>query len=111
MEPSSHGKGQGNVAVVEMPVQWLDVGSWTAWPKRSTDEHNNAVERKNRSVHRFGRQHRRQFRSRASDQHHRRERYDHRAHERRHHDLPQARTQRVKDLVGKVKEKFGTKFD
>jgi mannose-1-phosphate guanylyltransferase len=28
MEPASQGKGKAEVVVVEMPVQWLDVGSW-----------------------------------------------------------------------------------
>lgn len=45
MEPASQGKGQASVAVVEMPVQWLDVGSWPALAETlSTDEHNNATE-------------------------------------------------------------------
>ena len=30
MEPASQGKGKASVAVVEMPVQWMDVGSWPA---------------------------------------------------------------------------------
>jgi mannose-1-phosphate guanylyltransferase len=30
MEPASQGKGKAQVVVVEMPVQWLDVGSWPA---------------------------------------------------------------------------------
>jgi mannose-1-phosphate guanylyltransferase len=30
MEPASQGKGKAQVMVVEMPVKWLDVGSWTA---------------------------------------------------------------------------------
>ena len=30
MEPASQQKGKAQVAVVEMPVQWLDVGSWPA---------------------------------------------------------------------------------
>lgn len=45
MEPASHGKGKAQVAVVEMPVQWLDVGSWPALAETlRTDEHNNSVE-------------------------------------------------------------------
>ena len=45
MEPASQGKGKAQVAVVEMPVQWLDVGSWTSLAETlPTDEHNNAVE-------------------------------------------------------------------
>src|SRR4030095_4147798 len=30
MEPASHGKGKAQVMTVEMPVEWLDVGSWPA---------------------------------------------------------------------------------
>ena len=45
MEPASEGKGKARVAVVEMPVQWLDVGSWTALAETlRTDEHNNSIE-------------------------------------------------------------------
>ena len=45
MEPASQGKGKAQVAVVEMPVQWLDVGSWTSLAETlKTDEHNNAVD-------------------------------------------------------------------
>jgi mannose-1-phosphate guanylyltransferase len=48
MEPASHGKGDGQVVVVEMPVQWLDVGSWPALAETlHTDEHDNAVDCKN----------------------------------------------------------------
>lgn len=45
MEPASQNKGSGRVMVVEMPVQWLDVGSWPALAETlSTDEHNNAID-------------------------------------------------------------------
>jgi mannose-1-phosphate guanylyltransferase len=45
MEPASQGKGKASVAVVEMPVNWLDVGSWPALAETlRTDEHNNAHE-------------------------------------------------------------------
>ena len=45
MEPASQGKGKARVAVVEMPVHWLDVGSWTTLAETlATDEHNNAAE-------------------------------------------------------------------
>jgi mannose-1-phosphate guanylyltransferase len=45
MEPASQNKGKAHVAVVEMPVQWLDVGSWPALAETlKTDEHNNAAE-------------------------------------------------------------------
>jgi len=48
MEPASHGKGEGQVVVVEMPVQWLDVGSWPALAETlHTDEHDNAVDCRN----------------------------------------------------------------
>lgn len=44
MEPASQHKGAADVAVVEMPVNWLDVGSWPALAETlSTDEHNNAT--------------------------------------------------------------------
>jgi mannose-1-phosphate guanylyltransferase len=44
MEPASHGKGKAHVAVVEMPVQWLDVGSWPALAETmEVDDRNNAV--------------------------------------------------------------------
>ena len=45
MEPASHGKGKAHVVVVEMPVQWLDVGSWPALAETlNTDEHDNATD-------------------------------------------------------------------
>jgi mannose-1-phosphate guanylyltransferase len=45
MEPAAQGKGRVRVAVVEMPVQWLDVGSWPALAETlAVDEHSNAVE-------------------------------------------------------------------
>jgi mannose-1-phosphate guanylyltransferase len=45
MEPASTGKGKAHVVVVEMPVQWLDVGSWPALAETlSTDDHDNAVD-------------------------------------------------------------------
>jgi mannose-1-phosphate guanylyltransferase len=44
MEPASQGKGKAHVAVVEMSVRWLDVGSWPALAETmAVDEHNNAV--------------------------------------------------------------------
>ena len=44
MEPASQGKGKAQVVVVEMPVQWLDVGSWPALAETlETDEHDNAI--------------------------------------------------------------------
>jgi mannose-1-phosphate guanylyltransferase len=45
MEPASQGKGKARVVTVEMPVQWLDVGSWPALAETlNTDAHDNAVE-------------------------------------------------------------------
>ena len=44
MELASQAKGKAQVAVVEMPVQWLDVGSWPALAETlPMDEHNNAT--------------------------------------------------------------------
>jgi mannose-1-phosphate guanylyltransferase len=45
MEPASHGKGKAQVVTVEMPIQWLDVGSWPALAETlRVDEHENATE-------------------------------------------------------------------
>jgi mannose-1-phosphate guanylyltransferase len=45
MEPASQGRGKAQVVVVEMPVQWLDVGSWPALAETlQTDGHNNATD-------------------------------------------------------------------
>src|SRR5438552_3045893 len=45
MEPASQHKGKAQVVVVEMPVKWLDVGSWPALAETLTvDEHDNAVD-------------------------------------------------------------------
>jgi mannose-1-phosphate guanylyltransferase len=45
MEPASQGKGKAKVVVVEMPVRWLDVGSWPALAETlATDEHDNAID-------------------------------------------------------------------
>jgi len=45
MEPASHRKGKAQVMVVEMPVKWLDVGSWPALSETlQTDDHDNAVD-------------------------------------------------------------------
>lgn len=45
MEPASQQKGKARVVTVEMPVQWLDVGSWPALAETlHTDSHDNAVE-------------------------------------------------------------------
>src|SRR6185436_1925224 len=45
MEPASQNKGKARVFVVEMPVKWLDVGSWPALAETlPTDDHDNAVD-------------------------------------------------------------------
>jgi mannose-1-phosphate guanylyltransferase len=45
LEPASQGRGKAQVTVVEMPVQWLDVGSWPALAETlQSDEHNNATD-------------------------------------------------------------------
>ena len=45
MEPAAQAKGKAHVVVVEMPVQWLDVGSWPALAETlDTDEHDNAID-------------------------------------------------------------------
>jgi mannose-1-phosphate guanylyltransferase len=47
MEPASQAKGKAHVAVVEMPVRWLDIGSWPALAETmEVDENNNAVSAK-----------------------------------------------------------------
>jgi mannose-1-phosphate guanylyltransferase len=44
MEPVSQKKGSATVVVVEMPVDWTDVGSWPALAEiLPIDEHNNSV--------------------------------------------------------------------
>jgi mannose-1-phosphate guanylyltransferase len=45
MEPASQGKGNASVVVVEMPVDWLDVGSWTSLAETlKVDDHENAID-------------------------------------------------------------------
>ena len=45
MEPVSQGKGKAAVVTVEMPVQWLDIGSWPALADTlKIDEHDNALD-------------------------------------------------------------------
>jgi mannose-1-phosphate guanylyltransferase len=44
MEPASQNKGKAKVVVVEMPVRWLDVGSWPALAETlPTDDHDNSL--------------------------------------------------------------------
>jgi mannose-1-phosphate guanylyltransferase len=45
MEPASQNKGRAKVVVVEMPVRWLDVGSWPALAETlPADDHDNALD-------------------------------------------------------------------
>jgi mannose-1-phosphate guanylyltransferase len=45
MEPASTGRGKAQVVVVEMPVQWLDIGSWPALAETlPVDDHENALD-------------------------------------------------------------------
>lgn len=45
MEPASQHKGKAKVYTVEMPVEWLDIGSWPALAETlPTDEHDNATD-------------------------------------------------------------------
>lgn len=45
MEPASQARGKARVATVEMNVQWLDVGSWPALAEiLQTDDQDNAVD-------------------------------------------------------------------
>ena len=110
MEPASQ-KGGGRVVVVEMPIQWLDVGSWTSLAETlETDEHNNAtrcgacafVDSDDNII--------------FSDD------PDHLVSTIGLSDMivvhtkdttlvcPKSESQRVKDLVAKVKEKYGEKY-
>jgi mannose-1-phosphate guanylyltransferase len=111
MEPASQGKGKASVYVVEMNVQWLDVGSWPALAETlDIDEHDNAtacrtavfVDSDNNIV--------------VSDQ------PEHLMTMIGVSDMivvhtedatlvcPKRDAQRVKELVGKVKEKYGEKY-
>lgn len=111
MEPASQGKGKGHVVVVEMPVEWLDVGSWPALAETlATDEHDNAtacptyvlIDSDNNIIV-------------SSDP-------NHLVATIGVSDMiivqtpditmvcPKSEAQRVKELVGRVKEKFGEKF-
>jgi len=111
MEPAASGKGKATVAVVEMLVNWLDVGSWPALAETlDVDEHNNAYDARavtfidsddNVIV--------------STDP-------DHLISTIGVSDMiivhtkvatlvcPKSESQRVKELVAKVKEKFGDKY-
>ncbi|MDB5173381.1 MAG: Mannose-phosphate guanylyltransferase [Phycisphaerales bacterium] len=111
LEPASQGKGKAQVAVVEMPVQWLDVGSWPALAETlRTDDHSNAVEC-NTCVF-----------VDSDDNIIVSEDPEHLISTIGINDMiivhtrdatlvcPKGEAQRVKDLVGKVKEKFGNRY-
>jgi mannose-1-phosphate guanylyltransferase len=111
MEPASQGKGKAQVAVVEMPVQWLDVGSWTSLAETlPTDEHNNAIECPATLL------------IDSDDNIILSTAPDHLISTIGVSDMiivhtpdatmicPKNESQRVKDLVGKIKEKFGERF-
>src|SRR5207248_3329731 len=45
MEPAAQNKGKATVLTVEMPVEWMDVGSWPALADViGQDLHNNAID-------------------------------------------------------------------
>jgi mannose-1-phosphate guanylyltransferase len=111
MEPASQGKGKAIVAAVEMDVHWLDVGSWTSLAETlKTDEHNNAVDS---SMSLF---------IDSDDNIVMSTDPDHLIATIGVSDMiivhtpdatmvcPKNESQRVKDLVGKIKEKFGNRF-
>jgi mannose-1-phosphate guanylyltransferase len=111
MEPASQQKGNASVVVVEMPVDWTDVGSWPALAEiLPVDEHNNAVECKTCLV------------LDSDDNIIFSQDAGHLISLIGVSDMivvqtsdatlicPKDEAQRVKELVGKVKEKFGDKF-
>lgn len=111
MEPASQNKGKAHVTVVEMPIQWLDVGSWPALAETlDTDEHNNATQAKvhvlldsddniivsedpNHLISTIGVSDMIIVHTKDSTM-----------------ICPKNEAQRVKDLVGKVKDKYGEKY-
>jgi len=111
MEPASQHKGKAQVVVVEMPVKWLDVGSWPALAETlAVDDHDNAVAADTavfldsdgniiistdpgHLVSTIGLSDMIIVHSKDVTM-----------------VCPKGEAQRVKELVGKVKEKFGDKF-
>jgi mannose-1-phosphate guanylyltransferase len=111
MEPASQGRGKAQVVVVEMPVQWLDVGSWPALAETlPLDEHNNAAacpvcvfldsddniivsEDPSHLVSTIGISDMIIVHTRDATM-----------------ICPKSEAQRVKELVGRVKEKYGDKY-
>jgi mannose-1-phosphate guanylyltransferase len=111
MEPVSREKGHASVVVVEMPVDWTDVGSWPALAEiLPVDEHNNALNCKTGMF------------LDSDDNVIFSQDPDHLISTIGVSDMivvhakdatlicPKDQAQRVKELVGKVKEKFGDKF-
>ncbi|MBC8108299.1 MAG: NTP transferase domain-containing protein [Anaerolineae bacterium] len=111
MEPASQGKGKAQVMVVEMNVQWLDVGSWPALAETlDIDEQDNAADAKtfvfidsddnivisqdpNHLVTMIGVSDMIVIHTKDATL-----------------VCPKREAQRVKELVGKVKEKYGEKY-
>jgi mannose-1-phosphate guanylyltransferase len=111
MEPASQHKGKAQVVVVEMPVKWLDVGSWPALSETlEMDDHDNAVDcptcifldsdgnivvstEPDHLVSTIGLSDMIIVHTKDSTL-----------------VCPKGEAQRVKELVGKVKEKFGNRY-
>ncbi len=111
MEPASQSKGAAQVVAVEMPVQWLDVGSWpTLAETLDIDENNNAIDAANfvyldsqdnivvcqdpeHLISLIGVNDMIVVHTRDATM-----------------VCPKNEAQRVKELVGKVKEKFGNEY-
>jgi mannose-1-phosphate guanylyltransferase len=111
MEPASQGKGRAAVYVVEMNVEWLDVGSWTTLAETMTvDARDNATDAAmcvlvdsdsniilsrdpEHLVSLLGVTDMIVVHTRDATM-----------------ICPKSEAQRVKDLVGKVKEKYGDRF-
>lgn len=111
MEPAGQQKGKAQVAVVEMPVQWLDVGSWpTLAETLRNDDQNNAIAGSSTTL------------IDSEDNIIVSEDPDHLIATLGVNDLiiihtkdatlvcPKAQAQNVKDLANKVKERFGMKY-
>jgi mannose-1-phosphate guanylyltransferase len=110
LEPASVGRGRAQVFVVEMNVEWLDVGSWaTLAETMNIDDHDNAVDA---PLHVFV----------DADSNIVLSRGDHLISLLGVSDMivvhtpdatmvcPKNEAQRVKDLVTRVKEKYGDRF-
>jgi len=111
MEPAAQGKGKSQVVVVEMPIMWIDVGSFPALAETlEVDDHNNsysatAVEMMdsddnviisddpNHLVCTIGLSDMVVVHTKDATL-----------------VCPKGEAQKIKDLVGKIKEKFGEKY-